>query len=245
MSYLDGNPYKYPGQDPAAFDQLGVARPTYSGPGIFALGNARDNASAEMSAYGIDATQGNPYAEYAAQSRGPGLGAQMAAMQMYRDAAMGGRPSVADIQTQQTMGNLQRGQMAAAAGLRGGNVAGQQGRIAAAGAGMQSQAAQAGGLGRLQELGAAQQGYAGLGTQLVGQGLQYDQLAAHQQMQAAEDQMRMYLGQRGIDQQQRDINRAFALNVAQGVVGAAGGMAQAGSTIGSSIEYNPDGTRKY
>ena len=243
MSYLDGNPYVYGAQDPAAF--IPRTRPTYNGPGIFQLSNNRDRATAEMGAYGIDLSQGNPYGEFAAQSRGPGLGAQTAAMEMYRQSALGLRPSLAELQTANAMGSVAGSRAQAAGQVGGGNAAAQLQAINSGAAGMQANAANAGGLGRLQEMGAAQQGYAGLGTQLVSQGLQYDQLAAQRQAQAAEDQMRMYLGARGLDQEQRNINRNFALNVAQGVVGAAGGMAQAGSTIGSSIEYNPDGTRKY
>lgn len=222
-----------------------MSGPKYKGPGLFSMGNARDRASSEMGAYGISAAPGNPYADFAAQSRGPGFEAQQAALGMYRNAAMGESPSVAQMQTQQTIGDLQRAQMAASDGLRGGNRAAGLSRAAGMTAGAQAQAAQAGGLGRLSELGQSQQAYAGLGSQLVNQGLQYDELATQQQMQGAQDQMRMYLGQRGLDQQQRDINRGFALNIAQGVVGAAGGMAQAGSTIGSSMQFNPDGSRKY
>lgn len=243
MGYLDGNPNMYPGQDPNAF--IPRPRQTFSGPGIFELGNNRDRATAEMGAYGIDLTQGNPYAELAAQSRGPGLGAQMSAMDMYRLSALGLRPSVADLQTQQAMQTVAGQRAAAAAGVGGGNAAAQLAAINSGAAGMQARAAGAGSMGRLTEMGQAQQGYAGLGTQLVDQGLQYDALATQRQMQAAEDQMRMYLGVRGLDQQQRNNNRAGALNLAQAITGAAGGMASAGATIGSSVEYNPDGTRKY
>lgn len=187
----------------------------------------------DMARYGVQPHQGEElYNQLGAQQNTTGLGAQTAALDMYRQQALGQRPSVAGLQAQQSAMMAARGQAQAGGMTRGGNAAGAYQQATAAGAGLQNQVGTQGAYSRAAEQQAAMAGYAGLGSQLYSQGMAYDQLAEQQRVAANQQALDRYLGTRSLDLQQTAANRQFALGMIQQGMGAAGGIMGAVSKIG-------------
>ena len=108
--------------------------------------------------------------------------AQMGALGMYQDAAMGNGPSQAQAMMQAQGDRNVAQQMQLAAGGRSGNVAAQAQAAQAAGLAAQYDTRQQLGQMAAQEQQAGMAGYAGLGTQMAGQGLQAQNMYTQQQL---------------------------------------------------------------
>src|SRR5690606_36067945 len=143
----------------------------------------------------------------AADRAAAGLGAQQDALGMYRQAALGQGPSVAELQMRQGGDQAIANAQTIAAQGRSGNLGAsmRQGGQAGAAIGMQTnqQAAQL----RAQEQQAGMQGYAGLGTQLQNQALQeqlaYGGFGNQQQLQAQQLGTQYDLARRDLELQRK------------------------------------------
>jgi hypothetical protein len=209
---------------------------SFAKPGIFDYGVDYYRGQQEASKYGADPSAGlNKYSEYANDTRNPGLAAQMDAAGFYRAQAMGQTPSLAEMQMRQGLEQGQRQTMQAATMGRGGNLAGMQQGAISAGAGMAAQTNQAAAMLRAQEQQAAMAGLAGLGGQMYGQGMGYDQLAAQSSQANAAQMLDWYSARRGMDLQesQNNWNRKMGLmNFGWGVAKDTAGMIQGGMAGG-------------
>lgn len=152
---------------------------------------------------------------------------------MYRDAAMGNGPSVAEQQMKAGADQAVANQMAMQAQGRGGNLGANMRAAGQAGVGMQMQNNQQAAQLRAAEQQAAMQGFAGLGSTMADQGLQ-QQLAGqgfagdiYGQQLASETQWG--LGQRELDLKQREGNRAFGKDVSFGIFDRLSGLGGMGA----------------
>jgi hypothetical protein len=128
------------------------------------------------------------------------MGAQNDAMGMYKNMAEGNGPSVAEAQQQQGLTQAIAAQQAAAAQAGGGNLQGQMRQGGAVGSAMQMEGINSAAQLRAQEQQAAMAGYAGMGNQMAGQGMEqmmgYEQLgqnAKQAQMQSELDHRALQL----------------------------------------------------
>lgn len=192
------------------------------------LGTSKGEAT-----YGRNAQYNNlnqPYSttltSYGNQSREPGLAAQQDALSMFRQGAMGQGPSVAQQMLAQQSQQAQRQNMAMMQGARGGNLAGAYQQALGANSGQQAMLGQNAAILRAQEQLAAQQAYAGLGTQLYGQGMGYDQMAINHLNQGAQNAINWNLGQRGMDLQAQQQRFGQGAELAKTIMGGASAVGQ-------------------
>lgn len=179
----------------------------------------------------------NPYQgegllnQLGAQQNTAGLGAQTSALDMYRQQALGLRPSVAGIQGQQAQMMAARGAAQAGGMARGGNVAGAGSQAISAGLGMQGQIGQQAAGQRAAEQQQAMAGYGGLGSQMVGQSQAYDQLKLQLAMAGNQQTLDWYLGVRKLQQQQNQFAQDRIRELFNRAAGAGGGAAGATSQM--------------
>lgn len=195
--------------------------------GIFDYSNTLDKSKLDAAKYGIQDPQSGTYSDLSDVTQAHGFDAQLDALGMYRAGALGQGDSVAQrMLNQQTSANARGGLQMAAMG-RGGNLAGMQSQAMAQTAGGQAQAAQQGALLRAQEMQANRAAYAGMASQMYGQGFGYDQLAAQTGLGYNQQMIDWNLGTRQQDMNESNAswNKALGLfNAGAGVVGAGADM---------------------
>lgn len=174
---------------------------------------------------------------------GQGLGAQQDALGMYRDAAMGNGPSVAEAQMLVGADQSIANQTAMAAMGRSGNLGSIQRQAGQSAVATNLATNQQLGALRAQEQQAAMAGYAGMGTQMQNQALQeqlaYAGLGAEAQLQAQQLGTQYDLERRQQKIQQQANNRQFGLGVSQQVLGAVGtGLGAAGIVSDRLLKTN-------
>lgn len=167
------------------------------------------------------------YQGLANEPRNAGLGAQKQALDMYGNQAAGRGPSAAQAMLQQQNQQNLRTAMALQGRQRGGNIGQGGGQVAAMYGGAQSQLAQQSAILRAQEQQAALAGLAGLGSQMYGQGLGYDQLAVQQGLGYQQLQNDWKLGKRGLDLQKERDDKQFWGGMINAGIGAVGSIAGA------------------
>lgn len=205
---------------------------TYAKPGLWDMsGDAKQKKLEGVASIRPQIGQNN-YAGNAQAYGQTGLAGQMAAMDMFKQGAMGQGPSAAQALLQQQSQQAQRGNIAMMQGARGGNLAGAYQQALGANSGMQAGIAQSGAALRAQEQLAQQQAYAGMANQMAGQGLAYDQLNLQNALGQDQNALGWYTGQRGLDLQQRGQDRQFLGQIISAGIGAAGGLAQMVGSMG-------------
>lgn len=204
--------------------------PTISAkPGFFDQFVDGEKAKKDMAKYGINPSGEGLYSDKAEQTRASGYGAQLEALGMYRNGALGNGESVAQrMLNQQTSANARGGLQMAAQG-RGGNLAGMQQQAMAQTAGAQAQAAGQAATLRAQEMQANQAAYAGLASQMYGQGFAYDQLGAQTGLAANQQTIDWQMGKRQLDMQADQNKFARNMGIVNGVIG---GVSAIGDVVG-------------
>lgn len=206
-------------------------------PGFFDQAVNQQRAQNMMSRYGLDPTAGaNDFSNIGLANRNAGFGAQADVMAQYRRQAMGqGGPSMAQMQMRDQAQRNMMESLALSARSRGGNIAGMQNQAMASNAYAGQQLNRDAAMLAAQEQQAAQAAYAGMANQLAGQGLAYSQLGAQTSLGASQNALGWYSADRGMDMQQQQSDRNFAMglydrgaDLAKSIMGGAGAGAQAG-----------------
>lgn len=173
------------------------------------------------------------HGDMAAGFQRPGLGVMTDAAQMYRNQAMGLSPSVANLQMQQGIEQNNRAALGLMGAQRGGNIGGAYSQALGAQSGANLATSQQAAINRLAEQQAAMSAYAGLGGQMSQMGLGYAGLgqSAYDAMQNRDLEWR--LGKRGLDLQEKNMDRQFWQGIATAGIGAVGGALGAATGAGA------------
>ncbi len=164
-------------------------------------------------------------AQGGANAYGADRGAQGQALGLYRDAATGGAPSAAEVQMQAGSDQAIANQISLGAAGRTGNIGAQMQGAQQAGAGISAATNQQAAQLRAQEMEQARAGLAGLSTNMAGQSLQREATGLGLQAQASGQQLasetQWGLGQRQLDIEQLQGNRAFGMGIVDKAADAA------------------------